>query len=142
MKRRPVNRISGHGLSAMMDPLTTALIAMCMGRATADHYYDLASALSIASHAAQIVQRHKHLLTDIMPAMAAICAISDRHEQRTVQDAPYSGTKEEIDAIENGVEIYRAIIQTTPGKPMLRAINLVKRDMANVLTGDTQRGQS
>lgn len=129
MKQTTINRINRTGLATMMDPPTTAVIAMRMGRATAEHYYNIAQALMIASHAADVVARHRHLQDEIGPALEAVAAIHARHEQRTIEDAPYSGTPDEIDAIQNGLEIYRAILQATPGKALLRAINLVRRDV-------------
>lgn len=129
VKQTTINRINRTGLATMMEPPTTAVIAMRIGHATAEHYYDIAQALLIASHAAEVVVRHRHLQDEIGPALQAVAAIHARHEQSTVKDAPYSGTPEELDVIQNGLDIYRAILLSTPGKSLLRAINLVQRDM-------------
>lgn len=132
-QRRPIrpNKLGGRAQSAIIAPLTNALITMRMGRADAEHYHDLAAAMMIAYRAAELVPRHRHLLDELQPSLDALNAIYARHEQRTISDAPWNGTPREVDQIEHGVRIYQAIIKTTPGKTMLRAINRVTRDTAD-----------
>lgn len=125
---RPI-KLGGKAQSDVMAPVTAALVAMRLGRATTEHYHNLAGAMTIAYRVAELVSRHKHLLDEIQPALDALNAIYARQAQRTIPDAPYSGTAEEIDDIEHGAEIYRAIIRTTPGPVMARAI---QRELQNV----------
>lgn len=114
----------------MVSPLTTAIIAMSMGRATAKHYYDLVGAFAIAESVTELVHRHRHLKSELQPALTALGAIFDRRKQRTIPDAPWSATDAEIDDLELGVRIYEAMIKTTPGPAFRRAINraLIKID--------------
>lgn len=130
MKHIIPNKIGRTAQSAIMDPLTIALIALRRDRATAEHYHDLAGALSIAFRAAELVPRHRYLIDGLQPGLDALNAIFARSQQRTVDDAFWNGTPKEVDDIENGVKIYHAIVRTTPTKVMLRAITRMQQDTA------------
>ncbi|ATI15658.1 hypothetical protein [Bordetella phage vB_BbrM_PHB04] len=130
MKRVTPNKLGRTAQSAIMSPLTAGLVALRLGRADAEHYHDLAGGMSIAYRAAELVPRHRHLLAELQPALDALNAIFARHQQRTVEDAPWSGTVEEVDQVENGMRIYEGLIRTTPGPVMLRAIARVRLDAA------------
>jgi len=116
------NKLGRAAQSELMSPLTTALVALRLGRADSDHYHSLACAMTIAYRAAEAVPRHRPLLAEIQPSLDALNAIFDRAKQRTVQDAPWSGTAEEVDQIENGVKLYEGIVRTTPPKVIRRVI--------------------
>lgn len=121
MSRIP-NRLSGNAHQMIIDPLVTGLIAMRMGRGTSEHYHNLATAMMIASHVCEIVHRHNHLQAELKPAFESLNVIFNRRKQRTIEDVPWSGTPEELDDIEHGVEILKAILKTTPGPVMARAV--------------------
>src|SRR3546814_18777135 len=92
-RHRPVpNRLGARDISAIMAPITAALVALRLGRATDDHYNALAAAFVIAQEAAMLVQRHKHLVEALDPPVNALNAIFERRQQRTIPDAPWSGT--------------------------------------------------
>lgn len=122
MKRVIPNKLTAREQSTIFGPATAALIALRMGRADVEHYHNLAGAMLICNHAIELVARHRHLADEIKPAFDALNSIFERAKQRTVEDAPWSGTAEEIDAIESGVEIYKAVVRTTPGPVLRRAI--------------------
>jgi hypothetical protein len=122
--RRPVpNKLAARELSAIMAPLTNALIAFRLGRGSDDHYNDLAAAFVIAQEIAALVPRHRPLQAELQPCVQALHRIWERRRQRTIPDAPYTGLPEEIDEVENGVQIYRGLLLATPGKTVLRAIS-------------------
>lgn len=125
-------RLDAKRESAAMSPLYAGIVALRLGRADTEHYHDLAGAMSIAYRTAEKVERHRPLLAEIQPALDALTAIFNRAEQRTVKDAPWSGTPDEIDLIENGVNIYRAILRTTPGKVILGAIRRIQQEAHNI----------
>lgn len=126
------NKIGASAQAAITRPITNAIIALRLGYAEADHYHDLAAAMMIAHKTAELTDRHRHLLPDLQLAINALDSIWTRHEQRTVKDAFYSGTTQEIDVLDNATQIYAALIQTTSGKTMRSAISRVQiatRDM-------------
>lgn len=126
-------RLSVRQQKEIVSPTLTALIALRMHRATADHYHDLAGGIMIACRIAELVQRHRHLLPDIHEAMRALNTIFTRWQQRTVDDAYLAATHDEMTALELCVRIYRALLQTTPGKVIRRAL-LNVTEKANATT--------
>lgn len=122
MKQFIPNKLDKRRQSAVTDPLMTSMIAMRMGRANSDHYHDIAGALTIAPYIADMVPRHRPLKPDIEKGIEALNQIFLRRQQRTIDDAPWNGTVEELDAVETAVEIYLGFLRTTPGPVMMRAI--------------------
>lgn len=120
------NKIGASAQAAINRPITNAIIALRLGYAEAESYHDLAASMMIAYQAAELTDRHRHLLPDLQLALDALGAIWARHEQRTVRDAFYSGTTQEVDALDNAAQIYAALIQTTSGKTMRSAISRVQ----------------
>lgn len=116
------NKLGRAAQSELMAPTTTALIALRLGRADSEHYHALACAMTIGYRAAEAVQRHRPLLPELQPALDALNAIFNRAKQRTVPDAPWSGTADEVDQIENGVKLYEGIMRATPPKVIRRVI--------------------
>lgn len=116
-------------MSAIMDPLTTAVIAMRLKRAAADHYHDLAAAIMICEAITKFVHRHQHLASEIQPGINALNAIYVRQAQRTIPDAPYTGSVEEVDAIDSAVTIYRSVLTVTPGDQIRKAIRAVTQGL-------------
>jgi len=122
MKFVSPNRLSKRQHDAMFKPLTTAMIAFRMGRAQSEHYHEIANAVMYADAIAELVARNRHVRGDLKGSMSALNSIFHRQKQRTIADAPWSGTPDEVDEIELGVEIYKALVTTTPGKVLRRAM--------------------
>lgn len=122
MKRIIPNKLDGKRQAAIIDPLLSGLIAFRLGRAESEQYHNIAGAITIAQHVAEIVHRHNHLQEDLDKAGMALNSIFRRKEQRTIKDAPWSATPEEIEAIELGIEIYKGLIRTTPGPKFMQAV--------------------
>lgn len=110
----------------LMSPITTALIAMRLGRCSHDHTHDVLAQLLIAYRVCQLVPRHRHLRDDILAAESAVHNMLERYSQRTVKDAYVNGTDDEIDALELAVQIYEALLKTTPLRTFRRAVINVK----------------
>jgi len=110
----------------LMSPITTALIAMRLGRCNYDHAHDVLAQLLIAYRVCQLVPRHRHLRDDIRAAESAVHNMIERHNQRTVKDAYVNGTDDEIDALELAAQIYEALLKTTPLRTFRRAVINVK----------------
>lgn len=110
----------------LMSPITTALIAMRLGRCTDDHAHDVLAQLLIAYRVCQLVPRHRNLRDDIHAAESAVHNMIERYNQRTVKDAYVNGTTAEIDALDLAAQIYAALLKTTPLRTFRRAIINVK----------------
>ena len=110
----------------LMSPITTALIAMRLGRCSHDHAHDVLAQLLIAYRVCQLVPRHRHLRDDILAAESAVHNMLERYSQRTVKDAYVNGTDDEIDALELASQIYEALLKTTPLRTFRRAVINVK----------------
>ena len=110
----------------LMSPITTALIAMRLGRCSHDHAHDVLAQLLIAYRVCQLVPRHRHLRDDILAAESAVHNMLERYSQRTVKDAYVNGTDDEIDALELAAQIYEALLKTTPLRTFRRAVINVK----------------
>ncbi|CAH1654986.1 hypothetical protein CHELA1G11_10872 [Hyphomicrobiales bacterium] len=113
MNRTPTNMLKRE-IDLMMKPLVTASIAFRVGTADSSHYHDMAAAFMIAMRCAETISRHNHLKAELQPAGRAMCAIFDREG--------WKAEPSEMAAIEEGVEIYRAILMATPRKMLSRAI--------------------
>lgn len=118
-------RVPARAQSKITGPLTTALVAFRMGRGRAEHYGELAFAMVLAWEIVHSVERHRHLIPDMKPAMDAINAIFERKRQRTVADAPWAAMPAEIDAIELAVEVYSSLWKVTPPKTIDRAMRKI-----------------
>lgn len=116
------NRLGAKRISRLHDPAMTALIAFRMGRGTSDHYHSLLAQLMIAENITEIVARHRHLTENIHDALAALNAVFERQAQRTIQDGFWSATVDEMEKIELGCQIARALSETTPGPVVRRAM--------------------
>lgn len=123
------NRLSAKYKQRRSRPLVDALIAYRLGRGGEAHYYELVGALFIAAEIATLVARHRHLKPDLDQALSALSSIYDRQDQRTVKDAYWAATPEEVDRLELGVNIYTALLATTPGKQVVRAMRRVRHDI-------------
>lgn len=110
----------------LLSPITTALIAMRLGRCNHDHAHDVLAQLLIAYRVCQLVPRHRHLRDDIRAAESAVHNMIERHNQRTIKDAYVNGTTAEIDALELAAQIYEALLKTTPLRTFRRAVINVK----------------
>lgn len=116
------NKLGAKRISKLHDPAMVALIAFRMGRGYADHYHSLSAQLMIADVVIKIVHRHRHLAPEIRSALAALNAVYERQAQRTVQDAFWSASGDEMSRIERGCEIARALSASTPGPVIRRAM--------------------
>lgn len=101
-------RLTKSQVDDMWRPVLSAMIAYRLGTATDDHYHDILGHLLIAENVVSAVQRHSHLLEPIRNAQAALA-------QNPVQ----------IDVVETGCEIAKAVYITTPRKAVSKAINKV-----------------
>lgn len=117
------NRLSSEQIRQFHDPTMTALIAFRMGRADSDHYHEILAKTLVAHEIAKSVQRHKHLIPDIKAALDALDAVA----KRTIHDAYWTATDEEMQAIETGAEITRALMCATHGPAIRRAMGRVLR---------------
>ena len=106
----------------LLSPITTALIAMRLGRCTNDHAHDVLAQVFIAYRMSQLVPRHRHLQPELRDAEAAVHSMLERHNQRTIKDGFVNGTTDEIDAIQLASEIYAALLKTTPLRTFRRAL--------------------
>lgn len=131
------NRLSLKHKQFLTRPLVDALIAFRLGRGTDDHYYDLGGALLIASEIVQVVARHRHLKPDVDQALAALRDVHQRKRQRTVADAYWAATEDEMISLELGVEIYKALLDTTPGPQVLRSMRRVLNGIDKKLRGQS-----
>lgn len=120
------NRLSATYKQRRARPLVDALIAFRLRRGTEAHYYELVGALFIAVEIATVVARHRHLKPELNQALDALNTVYDRQDQRTVKDAYWAATPNEIDALELGVDIHTALLETTPGKQVVRALRRVR----------------
>lgn len=122
------NKLGGKRISKLHGPALSALIAFRMGRATEDHYHAVSAQLMIAEAVSRSVARHRHLIPDIRAAMSTLAGIHERQAQRTVKDAFWSASADELVKIELGCEIAQALMTTTPGPVIRRAmINLTRQ---------------
>lgn len=119
------NRLSASYKQRRARPLVDALIAFRLGRGGETHFYELLGALLIAYEIATEVARHRHLKPDLMLSLSALDSIYDRQDQRTVKDAYWAATLDELRALDLGVDIYAALLDTTPGKRVARATRRV-----------------
>lgn len=117
------NKLNRTAHNAILEPVITAMVAMRLSRATSEHYHTLASAFLIASHAVELTPRHAHLADTVTAGLSALGHVFARHEQRTIQDAYFTATADELDAIHDALEIYKALLKTTPGRTWRRAIH-------------------
>lgn len=131
------NRLSLKHKQSLTRPLVDALIAFRLGRGTEDHYYDLGGALFIASEIVQVVARHRHLKPDVDQALAALRDVHQRKRQRTIADAYWAATEDEMVSLELGVEIYKALLDTTPGPQVLRSMRRVLNVIDKKLRGQS-----
>ena len=106
----------------LLSPITTALIAMRLGRCTDDHAHDVLAQVFIAYRVSQLVPRHRHLQPELRDAETAVHSMLERHNQRTIKDGFVNGTADEIDAIQLASEIYAALLKTTPLRTFRRAL--------------------
>lgn len=106
----------------LLSPITTALIAMRLGRCTDDHAHDVLAQVFIAYRMSQLVPRHRHLQPELRDAEASVHSMLERHNQRTIKDGFVNGTEDEIDAIQLASEIYAALLKTTPLRTFRRAL--------------------
>lgn len=93
----------------LLSPITTALIAMRLGRCTHDHAHDVLAQVFIAYRMSQLVPRHRHLQPEIRQADNEI------HRFLTTKEV-------DIDAIDLASEIYAALLKTTPLRTFRRAL--------------------
>lgn len=105
------NRLRPHEIAALVQPLTTAVIALRLGTATEQHLSDLCAALHISYRIAEAVPRRRYLLPHLTTASDALIAQG--------QGAPF-----DVDAIDNGISIYRALIVATPRPKVAKIIRL------------------
>lgn len=115
----------------LMEPITTAIIAMRLRRCSHDHAHDIMAQLFIAHRIAQLVPRHRHVLPDIQAGTNALHAMLARHSQRTIKDAFVNGADDEIDALDLAAQIYAALLKTTPLKTVRRAMLNVSEKVKN-----------
>src|SRR5690625_6741418 len=115
----------------LLSPITTALIAMRLGRCSHDHAHDVLAQLLIAYRVCQLVPRHRHLRDDILAAESAVHNMLERYSQRTVKDAYVNGTDIEIDALDLAAQIYEALLKTTPLRTVRRAMLNVSEKVKN-----------
>ena len=127
------NRLTQSKIKAMTDKDQTALIALRLGRAAPEHYWNLLSSLFIASFIVERVKRHETATPYIVDALNALQTIGMRHNQRTAKDVFYSGTPEEIDRIEDGVGVYRGLLLATPAKMVLKCIIATDNHTTNLI---------
>lgn len=125
MRRRIPTKFDKRTITDLISPSTTALIAFRLGTADTQHYHDLAVSQSIAYRIAEAVPRHRPALPDIQKSLDALNAIFGR---RQGPEGPWFAEPDEITHIENGTRIYEALLLTTPGEVVARAIHRVHRD--------------
>jgi hypothetical protein len=114
------NRLRPHEIAALVEPLTTAVIALRLGTATEQHLSDLCAAVHISYRIAEAVARHCYLLPHLTKASDALIAQG--------QGEPF-----DVDAIDNGISIFRALIIATP-RPKVAKIMTRAAAAASVVT--------
>lgn len=119
------NRIPNSYKRNIAKPLTDALIAFHLGHGNEDYYYHLTGALFIASEIVNLVHRHKHLHGTLDESLRSLDSIYDRYQDQGV----WSGSKEEIHSLDLGIEIYAALLSSTPTKTVKRAMERVKKSL-------------
>lgn len=120
-KNKPLPRILfADQLADLMRPIKDALIAGYMGRFQTRYCHTLAGALYMAQTIANEVERHRHLLDVIQPGADAINAIMERYNASTVKPELWTARASEIRAIDGAMDIYAALLQTTPPKVIRR----------------------
>lgn len=135
VKTRAPNRLPASYKGRRSKPLIDALIAFRLSRATQEHFYEVLGALMIAEQITELVARHRGLIVEIRPALDALDTIHQRQSQRTVKDAYWAASPEEVDAVELAVHIYTAMLGATPGPVVLRAMRRITNGIDVTLKG-------
>lgn len=128
MKKRSKHGLSHEQIELADRTVSTALIALGFGTATADHHRELLYALAFSLEVAATVGRYDNIKIDIQRAALALNHISDRGQ-------PYSGTAAELDAIKLGLEIFRGINRTCSIKTVERVTNKINALMHAAISG-------
>lgn len=123
------NKLSARYKQRRVSLLNSALIAFRMHRAQAAHYFELAGAAFIANEIVAVVNRHRHLKPDVEATIDAILSIHARQNQRTTPDAFWAATPQEIETLDLGMSIYAALLESTSGKHVIRAMRRVSASM-------------
>ena len=105
----------------LLDPPTTALIAFHLGHGTSEHYHTLAAAMMLAHEIVATTQRHQHLAPLTLAACGAMNAIFNRGN--------WQATDDEKTAIDNGLTVYKAVIEATTAKKVKKCLNNVYRSV-------------
>ena len=104
-------RLTPAELRAIESPVTAAAIKLRLGAVDDDLRETLAAVINVAYYICKSTQRHAHLIPEIMRA----------------SDAALDGYND-VDALDGALEIYRALIRTTPRKAIHKAINRALRE--------------
>lgn len=103
----------------LLDPPTAALIAFHLNHGNSEHYHELATAMMLAHDIVATTQRHQHLASITLAACDAMNAIFNRGN--------WQATDDEKTAIDNGLTVYRAVIEATTAKKVKKCLNAVYR---------------
>lgn len=103
----------------LLDPPTAALIAFHLNHGSSEHYHTLATAMMLAHEIVATTQRHQHLAPLTLAACDAMNAIFNRGN--------WQATDDEKTAIDNGLTVYRAVIEATTAKKIKKCLNAVYR---------------
>ena len=101
-------RLTKSQIDDMYRPVLNAMVAYRVGTATDEHYHDILGHLLIAEIIAKMVQRHNHLVEPIRGAQTAL--VSEPIE---------------LDIVETGCEIAKAVYVTTPRKTVSKALKRI-----------------
>ena len=134
-KRRDIapDRLSESAKRAIVRPAVEGLIAFRLERGTEGAFYSVASHLFVGLELIQIVARHRHLRPEMDAARLASQSIFRRQALRTVQEPFWAAKPEELDAWDVGLQVYRALLDASPGPQVLRAMRRVQANLPKLL---------
>lgn len=112
---------------ALNQPVTDAILNFRAGTASAADQATLAAAFSVAYRVAERVPRHRHLLSELKPALSALTAAYERYAGEPT-DTPWVITVAETDHLHFAARVYAAVLLATSCVHVRRAIDAVVRN--------------